>query len=61
MEIIGKLRRMKLHEQLSNSEIAKRTGLSCYTTTSSTTVETTVVLGLRTFTLSAKTDCIYLG
>ena len=28
MEMIGKVRRMKLREQLSNSEIAKRTGLS---------------------------------
>jgi transposase len=28
MEMIGKLRRMKMREQLSNSEIAKRTGLS---------------------------------
>lgn len=28
MEMIGKVRRMKLRDQLSNSEIAKRTGLS---------------------------------
>ena len=28
MEMIGKVRRMKLREQLSNSEIARRTGLS---------------------------------
>jgi len=28
MEMIGKVRRMKMREQLSNSEIAKRTGLS---------------------------------
>lgn len=28
MEMIGRVRRMKLREQLSNSEIAKRTGLS---------------------------------
>ena len=28
MEMIGKVRRMKLREQLSHSEIAKRTGLS---------------------------------
>ena len=31
MEMIGKVRRMKLREQLSYSEIAKRTGLSCNT------------------------------
>ena len=28
MEMIGKVRRMKLRDKLSNSEIAKRTGLS---------------------------------
>ena len=28
MEMIGKVKRIKLREQLSNSEIAKRTGLS---------------------------------
>lgn len=28
MDLIGKVRRMKLRDQLSNSEIAKRTGLS---------------------------------
>ena len=27
MEMIGKVRRMKLRDKLSNSEIAKRTGL----------------------------------
>ena len=31
MAMIGKVRRMKLREQLSNSEMAKRTGLSCNT------------------------------